>query len=619
MKYLSILITMILAGEISTAEEPFSYSRDVQPILSDHCFTCHGPDDNSRKADLRLDLRDDAVAAAIEPGDSDASELILRTHSDDADAIMPPAEFKKPLTDAEKDILKRWVDEGAEYEAHWAFVAPTKAKIPDGKAQNPIDRFIDAKLSENNLTPSPRTDNATLLRRLHLDLTGIAPTPQELEGFDGNVDAAITRLFDSPRYGEHLAREWLDVARYADSSGYQYDKERTMWPWRDWVIEAFSSNMPFDQFTIEQLAGDLLDEPTEQQRLATGFNRNHPITIEGGVIDEEYRVEYVMDRINTVGAAWMGLTLGCARCHDHKYDPISQKEFYEMFAFFNQVPEKGHNGFAPQMSVIPEFKKQALVEINREIKTLRDSLEVKPQDVAAWRESLKPSDWKTGDVVTAIRVPSGTPDEIRLTAVPSKSQRVEGRYVRVSRSGKGIYLQIAELEVMSGDANVARKGKAAQSTTGHGGLPAYAIDGNRSGVWSHKTISHTTKQDNPWLEVDLGAERTIDSIGLWGRQDCCPERLDDFRVEVLDKDRNVAWSLENIEAPEGDPGRILEITGAVSQVFVRRDGLDENVRLATKPLPKKTGFRIQNDGGVTIESETADPAWTYSLAYPLRC
>ncbi|MEM7012256.1 MAG: DUF1553 domain-containing protein [Verrucomicrobiota bacterium] len=593
-----------------------SYSRDVQPILSDHCFTCHGPDEKSRKAKLRLDLRAEAIRDSIVPGNSKASELIYRTHTDDENDIMPPPEFKKPLTDAEKEILERWVNEGAEYEDHWAFLAPKKAEPPAGDAKNPVDRFLDAKLAEKRLNPSPKTNHATLLRRLHLDLTGIAPTPEEIAAFDGNVDAAITRLFASTRYGEHLAREWLDVARYADSSGYQYDKERTMWPWRDWVVEAFSSNMPFDQFTIEQLAGDLFEEPTEKQRLATGFNRNHPITIEGGVIDEEYRVEYVMDRVSTVGTAWMGLTLGCARCHDHKYDPISQKEFYELFAFFNQVPERGQNGFNPQMAVVPDFKKGALEEIDEEIQQLRNSLEVRPEDVVAWRESLKPGEWKNGDFVTAITVPPGAPDELTLTAVPDETKRIDGQFVRISRTGKDIYLQISELEVMSGGENVARAGKASQSTTGYGGLPAYAIDGNRSGVYADKTISHTLLQADPWLEVDLGAEKTIETIGLWGRQDCCPERLDEFRVEVLDKDRKVVFTLENNPAPTDDAGRVLEVTGAVSQVFLRKEGLNENVRVAKVALPKEEGFRIEVEGDLKVESATADPAWTQLAGLP---
>lgn len=615
MKRLLILILASFPGWVAAAPAPLSFSREVLPILSDHCFTCHGPDEKSRKAKLRLDLREEALREAIVPGDLEASELIYRIHTDEEDDLMPPPDFKKPLTQAEKAILDRWVREGAPYEKHWAFQAPRKPALPEGPAANPVDRFLDDRLAEAGLVPSPRTDNATLLRRLHLDLTGIAPTPEELAGFDGDVDSAITRLYASPRYGEHLAREWLDVARYADSSGYQYDKERTMWPWRDWVVQAFASNMPFDQFTIEQLAGDLLDDPSDEQRLATGFNRNHPITIEGGVIDEEYRIEYVMDRINTVGTAWMGLTLGCARCHDHKYDPISQMEFYQLFAFFNQVPERGLNGFDPRMPVVPAYQREALAEIDQRIEQVRSSLEVTPAEVKAWRESLKPGEWKAGDAITAIQVAPDAPEEITLTAVPGDpAARIEGRFVRVSRAGEGIYLQIAELEVMSQGANIARNGKAGQSTTGYGGLPTYAIDGNRSGVWQDNTISHTLMQADPWLEVDLGSEKAIDSIGLWGRQDCCPERLDDFKVEVMDGNRQVVWSRDNNASPEGDAGRILEITGARSQVYRCKEGLRDDVRVAAAALPRGNGFRIEADG--KVKSFSGDPAWSRLAALP---
>ena len=607
------LILFFCAAASCAAAEPLSYSRDVQPILSDHCFTCHGPDEDSRKAKLRLDRREDAIRDAIVPGDTEASELVYRLHADDPDELMPPADFKKPLTDEEKAILERWIKEGAEYEAHWAFVAPKKAPLPAGESTHPVDRFVRAKLVAEGLEPSPRAPDNILLRRLHLDLTGIAPTPEEVAGFDGDVDAAIQRLYASPRYGEHIAREWLDVARYADSSGYQYDKERTMWPWRDWVVQAFAKNMPFDQFTVEQLAGDLLDQPTDEQRLATGFNRNHPITIEGGVIDEEYRVEYVMDRVNTVGTAWLGLTLNCARCHDHKYDPVSQEEFYGLFAFFNQVPERGLNGFNPQMKVLPPSTKSEMAKIDRELAKQRAAWTPDPAEVAKWHAGLRPGPWQKGEAVTALRVPAGAPAEITMTAIPDAAQVVEGRFVRVSRNGQQIYLQVAELEVMSRGKNIARAGKATQSTTGYGGLPGYAIDGNRSGAWADKTISHTTQQADPWLEVDLKGEHVIESIGLWGRQDCCPERLSDFTVEVLDASRQVVWSQSGNPSPD-NAGRILKPSPAETYVFVKKDGLRDDVRVSAKALPKRDGFRVEADSKVL--EYASDPAWTALAGLP---
>lgn len=335
-----------------------SYSDDIRPILSDRCFLCHGPDEASRQADLRLDLREEAISWAIVPGDAEGSEVISKVLSEEADVQMPPPESHKPrLTVTEIENLKRWINEGAVYEQHWAFVPPKRSTLPqvsrDDWQENPIDRFVLAKLDAKGIEPSPKADKRTLLRRASLDLIGLPPTREQIADFVSDIspDAwsrALDRLLASPSYGEHQARYWLDIARYADSNGYQYDFKREQWAWRDWVIAALNANMPFDQFTIEQLAGDLLPDSTPSQRLATGFNRNHPITVEGGVIDEEYRVEYVLDRTITAGSAWLGLTLGCARCHSHKYDPLSQKEFYQLSAFFNQVPERGKSGFEPK-------------------------------------------------------------------------------------------------------------------------------------------------------------------------------------------------------------------------------------------------------------------------------
>jgi len=380
------------------------------------------------------------------------------------------------------------------------------------------------------------------------------------------------------------------------------------------VIDAFRSNMPFDQFTVEQLAGDLLDSPSERQRLATGFNRNHPITIEGGVIDEEYRVEYVMDRVSTVGTAWMGLTLGCARCHDHKYDPISQKEFYQLFAFFNQVPERGLNGFNPQMDVVPPLAQAALAELDRTIEAKRSSYHPTPAEAAAWRDSLKPGPRKKGEIISAVRVAADAPKEVILTATPPDTEAVRGQFVRVSRSGKAIYLQVAELEIMAGGKNIARDGEASQSTSGYGGLARYAIDGNRSGQWAHKTISHTTQQNDPWLEVDLGAEHTLQSIGLWGRLDCCPERLDNFTVEVFDAERKLVWSKAGNRNPDSLKGRIIELGGPELHRFVQKDGLPADVRVAATPLLKRPGLRIEPQ--IKLIEITADPVWTRLAQLP---
>lgn len=354
------LIGACLSAAALGAEPTVQFNRDIRPILSDRCLLCHGPDDKTREADLRLDLRDAAIAKVIVPGKSAESELLKRILSTDVDERMPPAHAgRKPLTEAEISILRRWIDEGAEYEAHWSFISPQRPALPTVKQEQwigqPLDHFVLSKLEATGLSPSIEADRRTWLRRVSLDLTGLPPTAAEIQAFvnDSAPDAylrVVDRLLASPAYGEHFAREWLDAARYADTNGYQYDLEREQWVWRDWVIHALNTNLPFDQFTIQQLAGDLLPEATDQTRLATGLHRNHPITIEGGVIDEEYRTEYVVDRVNTTATIWLGLTLNCARCHDHKYDPLSQTDFYQIFDFFNQVPERGLNGFDPKLA-----------------------------------------------------------------------------------------------------------------------------------------------------------------------------------------------------------------------------------------------------------------------------
>lgn len=338
--------------------ERLSFNRDIRPILADKCFRCHGPDPQQRQAELRLDMADGALAERdghrpVVPGKVQESEVWRRITSIDDDERMPPPSTGKSLSSAERAKLRRWVEQGAEYETHWSLRPPIKSPPPDNRdpswARTPIDRFVLARLDGGGVSPRPKADRFTLIRRLSLDLLGLPPSPEEVDAFvtDPNPDAyerLVDRLLASPHFGECFALEWLDAARYADTNGYFVDNERQMWRWRDWVIAAFNRNLPFDQFTIEQLAGDLLPQATLEQQIASGFHRNHPITYETGIIDEEYRVEYVCDRVETTATVWLGLTLGCARCHDHKFDPLTQRDFYRMFAFFNNLPEKGNAG-----------------------------------------------------------------------------------------------------------------------------------------------------------------------------------------------------------------------------------------------------------------------------------
>lgn len=357
-----VLALIALAAAVSSkaAPEHIEYNRDIRPILSENCFVCHGADSASRKAKLRLDSfaaatakREDGSPAII-PGQPDESEAIRRIF-DPGDDLMPPEKSHKTLTKAQKNLLKRWVAQGAEYQPHWAFIAPIRPALPKVKnskwVRNPIDQFILARLEHEKLKPAPEADRRTLVRRVSLDLTGLPPTPETVEGFvaDTAPDAyekLVDRLLAAPQWGEHRARYWLDAARYADTHGIHFDNYREMWTYRDWVINAFNQNMRFDEFTIENLAGDLLPKATLQQKIGSGFNRCNITTSEGGAIDEEYLVLYARDRTETTSQVWLGLTAGCAVCHDHKYDPLSQKEFYQLSAFFNNTTQKAMDGNA---------------------------------------------------------------------------------------------------------------------------------------------------------------------------------------------------------------------------------------------------------------------------------
>ena len=338
------------ADSAGDANAAINFDRQIRPILSNACFTCHGPDSARREADLRLDLEQHAKQSVIVPGDPDGSELIRRVTSHDPDQLMPPPDKTQRPSEADIRLLRRWIAQGAPWDKHWAYTAPKREPLPKvARVDWPrvgIDHFVLARLEKEQLQPTIRATRPALIRRVSLDLTGLPPTLAEIDAFvaDESPDAlqrVVDRLLASPRYGEHMAQAWLAAARYADTNGYQHDATRTMWPWRDWVVRSMNDNMPFDKFTLYQLAGDLLENPTQDQLIATGFHRNHGLNGEGGRDPEESRVEYVVDRASTTGSVWLGLTVGCARCHDHKYDQITQKEFYQFYAYFNQVDERG--------------------------------------------------------------------------------------------------------------------------------------------------------------------------------------------------------------------------------------------------------------------------------------
>ena len=423
------------AAVASRAAEPaVDFNREIRPILAKKCFACHGPDEEHREAGLRLDGREaamkplDSGARAIVPGQSSASELVRRITSADDGERMPPKETGITLSDQQIGLLKRWIDEGASYAPHWAMVKPVRPALPEVKEkswpQNGIDHFVLARLAREGLSPSPRADNYALIRRVSLDLRGLPPTPEEVETFiaacspsirpsvslnsvDGETErqrdrekeayaALVDRFLDDPAFGERWARMWLDQARYADSRGYGSDPLRpNVWRYRDWVIDAFNANKPYDQFTIEQIAGDLLPDATLEQKVATAFHRNTMTNTEGGTDDEEFRVAAIKDRADTTMQVWMGITIGCAKCHNHKYEPISQKEYYQFYAIFNQTADADKGDDSPNLAAPTREWEADVKKIDGQIADLRARLETPSPELAAeqakWEESIRRS------------------------------------------------------------------------------------------------------------------------------------------------------------------------------------------------------------------------------------
>jgi len=421
---LAILLVAVVVAATATrssaADKQLEYNLDVRPILADKCFACHGPDSAARKADLRLDQREAAVEmGAIAPGEPDESELIRRIRSDDEFEVMPPPETKKSLTNAERETLARWIRDGAEYQLHWSFIPPQRPAIPDAAAladgrfaawpRNPIDAFVLRRMLAEGLEPAPEADRRTLARRVSLDLTGLPPQPELVAAFiEDESPAAYEKLVDtlleSQHWGEHRGRYWLDYARYADTHGIHFDNYREMWTYREWVIDAFNSNMPFDQFTIENLAGDLLPDPTLDQLIGSGFNRCNMTTNEGGIIDEEYLVLYTRDRTETTSQVWLGMTAGCAVCHSHKFDPLTQHEFYELAAFFNNTTQRARDGNVkdtPPIIAVPleqdRERWNALPELIAGTQQQIDQRRQKARpEFEAWLVELEPDELRAG-------------------------------------------------------------------------------------------------------------------------------------------------------------------------------------------------------------------------------
>ena len=420
------LFSLVLIFSLPPAKvfSKVSFNRDIRPIISNKCFFCHGPSEKSRKAELRLDLENEAFRekngiAAFVRNSLEDSEAWHRIISDDPDEVMPPPKFKKELTKAEINTIKTWIEQGAEWEGHWAFIPVKKSDEPNTEmpnwVRNPIDSFVLKTLKEKEMKPSPEADRRTLIRRVYFDLTGLPPTPEQIKDFilDNSTNAfekVVDQLMSSNAYAERMTLVWMDASRYGDTSVFHDDGPRDMWPWRDWVLNAYKNNMPFDQFSIEQLAGDLLPNPTDDQKIASGFNRNHATTDEGGVIPEEFRVEYVVDRVKTTGNVWMGLTMECAQCHDHKYDPISQEEYFKFYAFYNNNADPGmqtrRGNTAPILEIITPEKKKELQDLSYKQKDLASKLinrrkEVVPQFVNWAKEATAKLDGNNSGIEPA--------------------------------------------------------------------------------------------------------------------------------------------------------------------------------------------------------------------------
>lgn len=688
------LVLLTLGAAVAQAEPVASkridFSAQIRPILSARCFRCHGPDEASREAKLRLDLRDEAVREhrgrrAITPGDIERSQLVKRiTATDDAD-VMPPVETKHPLEPAEIELLKQWVLQGAPYAPHWGFIKPERPRLPPvtrpSWARNGIDRFVLARLEEAELGPSAPADRFTLLRRVSLDLTGLPPTPEQVEAFarDERPDAyerVVGRLLSSPAFGEKLARMWLDLARFADSAGYGSDPLRPdLWPYRDWVIDAFNRNVPYDRFTLDQIAGDLLPRPARATLVATAFHRNTMTNSEGGTDDEEWRVAAVKDRANVTAQVWMGLTMGCAQCHTHKFDPITQREYYQFYAFFNQTADSDKRDERPTLPLWTpaqeKERKKLQAEIDRVKARYERSTPAFERELAAWqRKAAQPIPWvglrpvaaraasgarltveadgavvatgpvpgrdvytvevradadateeaKTNAKMTAFRIEAfggrATDRGFALSDVEARirvgaAKPVRARFVRIEAAGPKRVLSLAEVEATSGGVNVARAGRARQSSVELGARAARAVDGNTDGDFALMSSTRTTAEDDPWWELDLGRTHPLDEVAIWNRTDGETDKLANTRVVLLDEKRGVAWEAKISDAPEPTARFALDGAQVLALVGASADAEAEGgpARAAIDKDGLKTGWSVAGGAGKAhaIAFETKTP------------
>lgn len=542
----------VTSMNLARADEPVDFTRDVRPLLSATCFACHGPDDQTREADLRLDRREDALArhedrAAIVPGDLNGSELYLRITTDDADLRMPPPDSGHELTVEQIAVIGRWIEQGAEYSQHWSFVKPVRPELPGVKdselIKNPIDAFILAKLDEHQLSFSSEADRYTLIRRLSLDLTGLPPTPEEAGAFarDESPEAyerLVDRLLESKSFGEHWARMWLDLARYADTKGYEKDQPREIWRYRDWVIEALNADMPYDQFTIEQLAGDLLPDATSQQQLATAFHRNTMTNDEGGTDNEEFRVLAVKDRVDTTMQVWMGLTMGCAKCHSHKYDPITMHEYYQFFAFFNQTEDADRPDDSPRVptpTVEQEEVRDRLAEqlLVARKETQRSPMKQEPASSDTPQESSEAEANPAPDIEALEKQIAALDEQISKTPIMRDlaANRQRQTFIHV----RGNFLEPGD-EVHSG----------VPEAFGplHDGVPQNRLGVAKWLVHPDNPLTARVAVNRVWARIfGLGIVETEEDFGSQGIPPSHPELLDWLAIEFRD---SLGWSMKQL-------------------------------------------------------------------------
>lgn len=598
------------------AELPVDFNREIRPILSQNCFLCHGPDAQDRKGKLRLDIRADALKAgssgkvAIVPGDPDQSELIARITHPDPEEAMPPAKSGKKLSQGQVNLLRRWISQGAKYATHWAYAKPIRPNLPEAERKewprNSIDYFILDRLQQEKLQPTAEADRYSLIRRVALDLTGLPPTIAEADHFvndsrPGAYERMVDHFLGKESFGEHWARVWLDLARYADSAGYADDPLRSIWRYRDYVIRSFNENKPFDDFTIEQLAGDLLPDCQEEDLVATAFHRNTMTNNEGGTNDEEFRNAAVVDRVNTTMAVWMGTSMACAQCHSHKYDPITQDEYFQFMAFLDNTEDADRPDESPTLKFFTRAQENQREKLQRQISETEEKLRTPTPELleqfANWQNGFpRQAEWRTlqnaraeiqrksslragddgaldattaGGVIslnieapadagplTALRLESPERMELekpatwKVVLVPPNAETLTGRFVRIELPGQDRILSLAEVQVFSGSVNAASRGTATQSSTEYGADASRAIDGKTDGDFQTGTTTHTSQSENPWWELDLKESRAVNRIAVWNRTDNkLQSRLKDFRVALLDDNKQVVWKRTITDAP----------------------------------------------------------------------